>query len=316
METKMKIKTKVESTPKNRKITEKETGTKLVKRIRARFFNRNTDWFSLVVGERGKGKSSTGISLAHAIDPSFDVEQDVLFSFDSFLDWMATRGKRGKAVVIDEFGTSFNSRRWYSAANILFGEILQTNRSMNLCVICTVPFLSFIDVQGRKLFHSILESVAIDFTEGYCYVKWSDLGKSHYGDEKIYFKRPRINGRIIRFIKIPKVPKEIEKKYLKLAEKYKKEKRQKPMTEEEKREEKNRKREEKRKQEKEKIYKEIIEQNLLGTKSTNKIATKFGVSYSTAAQYRKVARAWANENNIKLPEEEEIKPKKQKKKIK
>ena len=66
------------------------------------------------------------------------------------------------AIGFDEAGVGMNARDWYTIQNKILGMILQTFRHRNLMTVFTVPHISFIDVQARKLFNIAIVAQGYD----------------------------------------------------------------------------------------------------------------------------------------------------------
>lgn len=134
--------------------------------IKDRTLNRNKNFAMVFVGATGSGKSYAGLKLAETLDPDFDVDR-CCFRDVEFMDKIneLTTGentKKGTVIMWDEFGVDHSAREFMTISNRVINYFFQTSRHYNLVIIVTVPLLSFIDSNTRKLMHSVAEMNAID----------------------------------------------------------------------------------------------------------------------------------------------------------
>jgi energy-coupling factor transporter ATP-binding protein EcfA2 len=141
----------------------------IISRIRARLLKRNQNCLVLIAGDTGSGKSYAALRMAELISPDFKIN-NVVFNPDEFMDILETV-RKGDTIIFDEAGVGMPSRDWYTIQNKMLGYVMQTFRSQNLCVIFTVPNISFIDVQVRNLFHVFMETQSIDYKNKKCKMK-------------------------------------------------------------------------------------------------------------------------------------------------
>jgi len=159
-----------------------------VARIKSRLLYKNKNWLAIVCGETGSGKSYSAISIAKLVGGRVFI----VFTALEFLE-LLNSGKlqRGDVIIFDEAGVGMSSREWYSVQNKLLGSILQTFRNLNLAVIFTVPNLSFVDVQARKLFHTYLETAYLDYEKEIAFLRVHDIQVNSRLD-RIYYKKPKV----------------------------------------------------------------------------------------------------------------------------
>ena len=130
--------------------------------IYRRVMRLNKNFFLLVVGATGSGKSYSALRLAEVLDPSFNISR-VAFKAREFMEIInsvvnSNKDFRGKVILWDEIGTEHSAREFMSITNRMINYFFQTCRHLNLIVIMTVPVMSFIDSNSRKLIHSIAET--------------------------------------------------------------------------------------------------------------------------------------------------------------
>lgn len=108
------------------------------------------------------GKSWSGLTMMEELDKEYRKE-NVCFRALEFMDRLNSgEMKKGVVVIWDESGIDLNAKQWQSLINRVINYILQTFRHENLIVIFTVPYLSFLDSDSRKLLHCILKTKKID----------------------------------------------------------------------------------------------------------------------------------------------------------
>ena len=130
--------------------------------IKYRITKQDKNFMGVVVGETGSGKSAVAVELARRIDPSFEDNPRIVFTPKAFMEWIP-KMKKGQAIIFDEAGVGIPAREWQKVQNKLIGYVAQLFRHLNLCVIFTVPSMSFIDTQVRKLMHAVIETKTIDY---------------------------------------------------------------------------------------------------------------------------------------------------------
>lgn len=145
---------------------EKKKDTILIQYIKDRIFKKNKNFFMIVVGSTGSGKSYSALRLAEMLDDSFDINR-VSFKAKEFMNTinsLVNSGQdiKGKVIMWDELGVEHSAREFMTISNRVINYFFQTSRNLNLIVIMTVPFLSFIDSNTRKLAHCICETTGIN----------------------------------------------------------------------------------------------------------------------------------------------------------
>lgn len=167
-----------------------------------RIWKRNKNVLIVVVGGTGSGKSYTALRIASEIDNTFthdNLRQRVAYKPDQFFQIISQDLQKGQCLIIDEGGTTIDSREWYSFNNKAVSHILQTFRYENLVVIFTVPALNYIDVAARRLFHYYIEAIDVDYEKRKNIVKIYRLQYNPMLD-KTYQKhfRTSVNGRVVK----------------------------------------------------------------------------------------------------------------------
>lgn len=141
----------------------------LLQYIRNRVKNQNKNFVVIFVGPTGSGKSYSGLKLGEELDPTFNISR-VCFKPIQFMNCVNELVKQseagedisGKVLMWDELGASHSAREFMTISNRLINYFFQTSRHLNLIVIMTVPLLSFIDSNTRKLCHAVAEMKGIN----------------------------------------------------------------------------------------------------------------------------------------------------------
>lgn len=184
-----------------------------IKKIKTRLLKQNKNWLCVICGETGSGKSYSALSIGNMIG-----QTHLVFKPIDFLKLITSKElNKGDVVICDEFGVGMAAREWQSTSNKLLGAVMQTFRNLNIGVIFTLPNLSFIDVQARKLFHNYLETANLDYKSQTALLKCYEIQHNSRLD-KTYFKFPMFtapDGNYIRMthVRIPKPSNKIIEKY-------------------------------------------------------------------------------------------------------
>lgn len=112
---------------------------------------------AVVTGETGSGKSWATLSFARQYDPDWSLDR-CYFKMSEFLqDLSDNKFKPGEFIMVDEGGVDLSSLEWQSEINKAMAPVFQTMRHRNLILFVTVPYLSFITKNVRKLVQSEFE---------------------------------------------------------------------------------------------------------------------------------------------------------------
>lgn len=215
------------------------------------------NYMIVVVGEPGSGKSADALSLANKIDPTFEKERRIVFTPEEFLrtikklkdarEKTLNKAKRIKisepklrphqnrrrytkevvrvkptiCIVFDEAGVGIPAKEWQRIQNKLIGYVAQLFRHLNLCIIFTVPSMSFIDSTVKKLMHAIIETKSIDREHKIGVTKYWKIKHNAVFDtttlEPLIISNERGHHRIDPLY-IPFPPYELWKKYIGMKE--------------------------------------------------------------------------------------------------
>ncbi len=130
------------------------------------FLNRirnNQNVIGAVCGETGSGKSWTALKIGEMVDPHFGPE-NVVFSAKEFLESFESHS-RGEVVIYDE-GQEWSARRSMSKKNVEMSDIMTMLRFTQVNVIFTVPDISMVDINLRRLLHLYLDVRPVNRVNG------------------------------------------------------------------------------------------------------------------------------------------------------
>ena len=155
----------------NRTISVPEPGTKFkgtgyfVKYAKSRI-KRKKNMLMVIVGQTGSGKSYAALDLMKELaGDRFDMKHVHFRAKDFVADLNSGTLQPGDVILWDESGVDLNAKQWMSLANRIVNLILQTFRNKHLIVIFTLPYVSFLDSDTRKLLHAIIQTQSIDYDE-------------------------------------------------------------------------------------------------------------------------------------------------------
>lgn len=130
--------------------------------IQKRVTKANKNFLCVFTGQTGIGKTLGAIEESINIDPDFNVEEQLSFSFrgimriiNNFQDKSHPLSKKKyKIVIYDEPQIDLSNRDWQSKANKLFNFLLSTFRHQNIIMFFCLPYVDFLDSASVKLLHS------------------------------------------------------------------------------------------------------------------------------------------------------------------
>ena len=129
----------------------------------------NKNFLGVFIGQTGSGKSYGALELADELMNNGLPKENICFKSSTFmarLDDGLTQGTlpKGSVLIWDEAGIGLSAKKWQSKTNRIINSIMQTFRTENIIVLFTVPYLSFIDSDARKLIHAFFQTQRIDRT--------------------------------------------------------------------------------------------------------------------------------------------------------
>jgi hypothetical protein len=135
--------------------------SEVIKRINRKIHEEQSNFLCLIVGKVGKGKSMMACKLAQLLDPSFNLRR-VVFNEDDLMDLIRSGLPRGSAIIADEIGSYFDSRRYMSETNRMLSHVIQTFRIYGLILFWTVPQGRQVDKDLRSMCDAIIEAKSIN----------------------------------------------------------------------------------------------------------------------------------------------------------
>jgi hypothetical protein len=138
----------------------------IVARLAQKHFREKRNFFMVIVGRPGSGKSYTALKFAETIEADFSPTNQIAYfpeQFQLVMDYVRENGKR--VIIFDEAHVTLSSRKWFSATNVALNNIMTTFRQLHrLAVFFVTPYQNFVDKQLRGLFdyYCIVEKVQLD----------------------------------------------------------------------------------------------------------------------------------------------------------
>jgi hypothetical protein len=171
-----------------------------------RLLNRNKNLICIFIGPTGSGKSYSSIRLGEVVsertNSPFNID-NVIFSTKELIELIENnRLKKGSAVVYEEVGVEADARNFYKEENKQLSYILETFRTMNICLIMNVPNKSMADKKIRLLSHVNVEMKHINHHDK---TAWGEVRFNQYNalKDKIYQKHQVVRDEegVVRIIK-------------------------------------------------------------------------------------------------------------------
>jgi len=101
------------------------------------------DWFVVIDGMEGAGKSVLGFQIAKVLDPDFTHEQ-IAYNANEFIA-LVIKAKKHQCIVFDEAFTGLSSRTSLSEINNLLVSLMMEMRQKNLFIILIMPSFFMLD---------------------------------------------------------------------------------------------------------------------------------------------------------------------------
>lgn len=110
----------------------------------------NNDNFVCIEGGEGSGKSNLAYWVCKAYDPTFNIEDNYVYDFDTFKEKISSGDINGKCFWMDEMSNLANNRDWNSTANKHMIEFVEMMRSKSIMFCCCIPHHERLDVYLRE----------------------------------------------------------------------------------------------------------------------------------------------------------------------
>jgi DNA-binding CsgD family transcriptional regulator len=160
----------------------------------------NKNVITVTTGTTGSGKSMMDLRRAELtyrkrFKEEFPVDKNCCFSIAELMRRISSGDlRKGEILILEEAGFNAGSQDWQSKTTKMFNYLLQTFRSMNVCLYMNLPVLSMLAKQARQLVHMHLETTGIDFEREQCRIKAlahqlnQQTGKSYWKFLRVKYK--------------------------------------------------------------------------------------------------------------------------------
>lgn len=179
----------------------------------------NKNVIAVTTGPTGSGKSMKDLrraELSHRkrFNEEFPVDKNCCFSIAELVKRISSGElRKGEVLILEEAGFNAGSQDWQNKTTKIFNYLLQTFRSLNICLYMNLPVLSMLAKQARQLVHIHFETQGINFETETVKVKglvhqlnqqsgksyWKFLRIKHKGKvksvQRMHFKIPSENIR-------------------------------------------------------------------------------------------------------------------------
>jgi len=151
-----------------------------LKQKRKNIEKKDTDYYQIVIGKEGSGKSTLNIKSCLAFDPNFDVTQQVVFNSEQFRK-IVVENNKGQAILIDEGHEVLYKRRAMTTETVnAIQAIKTTTRKRNQGV-----FINFVDIHDMdKNLWNRANVIILCVSRGKARI-WSGTEPDNKGPDKI-----------------------------------------------------------------------------------------------------------------------------------
>lgn len=179
----------------------------------------DNNWMGAVVGETGKGKSYTCLSIAEAVDPDFSIDQ-VAFSIEEFMRLVNDDSLgRGSMIILEEASVHAAAEDFHEVSNKVLRTVLETWRNQNRGALLNLPTFGRLDKGAKIRMTALIQQRAKFESEGYSLATYKHL-QTNSDSGKIYRHYPRIDGREHKTLKIAPPSEELRQAYEERADQY------------------------------------------------------------------------------------------------
>jgi hypothetical protein len=127
----------------------------LAEQVRNKLMNTDSEYWVLVIGNTGTGKSLRAQQLGYMIDSTIHIDR-VCFDKKEFVQAVMT-AQKGQVLIADEGISMFFNRSAMTRESRLIMELIYQIRQKNLCVFICVPDISSMDRLILKKVNCIME---------------------------------------------------------------------------------------------------------------------------------------------------------------
>lgn len=180
-----------------------DEGELLTKWLWSRLMKNNKNVLAAATGPTGSGKSYFQHRLAelwylHRFKGErFNVERNTCFSIAEVMKRLTEKDpkrkvRKGEILIIEEAGVNMGSLDFQNKVSKLFAYVLQSFRSMNVCLFFNLPYLTMLNKSARTLMHVQFVMNGIDFDTNTAKVK-AYFRQVNQTTGKVYEKFMRVN---------------------------------------------------------------------------------------------------------------------------
>lgn len=185
----------------------------------SRMHRRDDNWMGAVVGETGKGKSYTCLSIAECVDPDFSIDQ-VAFGLVEFMELVMDDSLgRGSMIILEEASVEAAAEDFHEVSNKVLRTVLETWRQQNRGALLNLPTFSRLDKGAKIRMTALIQQQAKYEREGYSLATYKHL-QTNSDTGKIYRHYPEINGREHQSLKIAPPSEDLREAYEKRSDEY------------------------------------------------------------------------------------------------
>lgn len=185
----------------------------------SRMHRRDDNWMGAVVGETGKGKSYTCLSIAECVDPDFSIDQ-VAFGLVEFMELVMDDSMgRGSMIILEEASVEAAAEDFHEVSNKVLRTVLETWREQNRGALLNLPTFSRLDKGAKIRMTALIQQQAKYEREGYSVATYKHL-QTNSDTGKIYRHYPEINGKEHRTLKIAPPSEDLREAYEKRSDEY------------------------------------------------------------------------------------------------
>lgn len=176
------------------------------KYLHSRLVKNNKNVLLAITGTTGSGKSYACLRISelwyhHYFNEEFPTDTNTCFSIGEVMERLTDKEnpvRRGEILIVEEAGTQLGNLDFQSKVSKVFTYVLQSFRSMNVCLIFNLPVLSMLNKSARLLIHAHFTTSGIDFDRNVCKLK-PKFHQLNQQSGKIYPKYLRVkkNGRVV-----------------------------------------------------------------------------------------------------------------------
>jgi ABC-type dipeptide/oligopeptide/nickel transport system ATPase component len=204
---------------------ERPTIVDIVKQLANHNFSLKRNFFMLITGAPGTGKSYTAMLFAEALDEDFFPSKQMIYfpeDFPKVFDYVKNNGKR--VIVFDEAHITAPSRKWHSLSNLALNQIMTTFRQIKqVAVFVVAPSHNVIDKQLRELFDyiCILNKVMDKKETVLAQLYKIEINRYDLRDQNPYIKKIRFvwngNQYVLGTMKVPLPSQRVRDEYEKIS---------------------------------------------------------------------------------------------------